>query len=246
MCKQCTCEITSLLGAAGHTPIAGGNKAALATSVCHVIITERQLCTQGLSMQLKRAATLFEPKPRCVIVREKDLAASAYERLFHQVCEITAQYQIPTMVHGHPELAFRLLRQQAFSDELPVVVGVHLPLAQWATWRQAHRQEAAYLMGLGHLASQHPCGVGVSVHSLEDAIAAEKLGVSYVMAGHIFASACKSGVPPRGLSLLQSIARHVSCPVYAIGGFTWADAKATEAVRVGASGVAVRSDAMMR
>lgn len=246
MCKQCTCEITSLRGAAGHTLIAGGRQDVLATSVCHVIITERQLCTQGLSTQLKRAATLFEPKPRCVIVREKDLAASAYERLFHQVCEITTQYQIPTMVHGQPDLAFRLVRQQIQDGTPGLVAGVHLPLAQWATWRQAHRQEAAYLMGLGHLASQHPCGVGVSVHSLEDAIAAEKLGVSYVMAGHIFASACKPGVPPRGLSLLQSIVRQVSCPVYAIGGFTWADAKATEAVRVGAAGVAVRSDAMMR
>ncbi len=246
MCKGGKREITSLHGAAVNTTTAGGRTDAVATSACHVIITERRLCAHGLPAQLKRAATLFETKPRCVIVREKDLSTSAYERLFHQVCEITAQYQIPTMVHGHPELAFRLLRQQAFSDELPVVVGVHLPLAQWATWRQAHRQEAAYLMDLGHLAPQHPCGVGVSVHSLEDAIAAEKLGVSYVMAGHIFASACKPGVPPRGLSLLQSIVRHVSCPVYAIGGFTWADAKATEAVRVGAAGVAVRSDAMMR
>lgn len=243
---MCNRELTRVSGATVSSACEDMGQKAVASTVCHVIITERHLCALGLLAQLERAATQFVPKPRCVIVREKDLGPTEYETLFHQVCNITSQYQIPTMVHGQPDLAVRLVRQQIQDSTPSMVAGVHLPLAQWAAWRQAHRREAAYLMDLGHLASQYPCGVGVSVHSLADAIAAEKLGVSYVMAGHIFKSACKPGVPPRGLSLLHSIIHHVSCPVYAIGGFSWADSKAVAAVTVGATGVAVRSDAMTR
>ena len=202
---MCNAEIKSL-----HDVSSTGNS----ENVCHVVITERGLCAHGLPAQIERAATEFTPKPRCVIVREKDLAVDAYEGLFHQ--------------HGTPS----------------VVAGVHLPLAQWAHWRQAHPDEAEFLVALGHSARQFPCGVGVSVHSLEDAIAAEQLGVSYVMAGHIFDSSCKPGVPPRGLSLLHEITSRIQVPVYAIGGFGWADPKSLLAVAAGATGVAVRSAAM--
>lgn len=232
---MCNAEIKSL-----HDVSSTGNS----ENICHVVITERGLCAHGLPAQIERAATEFTPKPRCVIVREKDLAVDAYEGLFHQVLTVTAQHQIPTMVHGQPDLAFRLVQQQIQHGTPSVVAGVHLPLAQWAHWRQAHPDEAEFLVALGHSARQFPCGVGVSVHSLEDAIAAEQLGVSYVMAGHIFDSSCKPGVPPRGLSLLHEITSRIQVPVYAIGGFGWADPKSLLAVAAGATGVAVRSAAM--
>ena len=100
---MCNAEIKSL-----HDVSSTGNS----ENVCHVVITERGLCAHGLPAQIERAATEFTPKPRCVIVREKDLAVDAYEGLFHQVLTVTAQHQIPTMVHGQPDLAFRLVQQQ--------------------------------------------------------------------------------------------------------------------------------------
>lgn len=39
---------------------------------------------------------------------------------------------------------------------------------------------------------------GVSVHSVEEAKEAELLGASYLIAGHIFHTECKKGLPPRG------------------------------------------------
>ena len=58
----------------------------------------------------------------------------------------------------------------------------------------------------------------MSVHSLDEARQCERLGASYVTAGHIFATDCKKGVPPRGLSYLREICAGVNIPVFAIGG----------------------------
>lgn len=62
--------------------------------------------------------------------------------------------------------------------------------------------------------------VGASVHSAGEAIEAEKLGASYVIAGHIFATDCKKGLPPHGLDFLEAVCKSVKIPVYAIGGIT--------------------------
>lgn len=60
--------------------------------------------------------------------------------------------------------------------------------------------------------------IGTSVHSVEDAIKAEQLGATYMTAGHIFATDCKKGLPPRGLDFLKNVCDAVEIPVYAIGG----------------------------
>lgn len=60
--------------------------------------------------------------------------------------------------------------------------------------------------------------LGVSVHSVDEAITAQKLGADYIIAGHIFNTACKKDLQPRGLEFLKSVCQNVSIPVYAIGG----------------------------
>lgn len=62
--------------------------------------------------------------------------------------------------------------------------------------------------------------VGASVHSVEEAQKAERLGASYIIAGHIFATDCKRNLAPRGLDFLSSVCQSVKIPVYAIGGIT--------------------------
>lgn len=59
--------------------------------------------------------------------------------------------------------------------------------------------------------------VGASVHSVEEAVEAEKLGADYLIAGHVFTTACKQS-DPRGVTFLESVCRSVDVPVYGIGG----------------------------
>lgn len=84
--------------------------------------------------------------------------------------------------------------------------------------------------------------VGASVHSAAEAVEAQKLGASYVTAGHIFKTDCKKGVSPRGLDFLKSACEAVNIPVYAIGGIT--PENAYLAADAGASGVCIMSGLM--
>lgn len=59
----------------------------------------------------------------------------------------------------------------------------------------------------------------VSVHSIEEALIAEKNGADRLMTGHIFATQCKN-TDPRGLEYLSEIVKAVRIPVVAIGGIT--------------------------
>ena len=83
---------------------------------------------------------------------------------------------------------------------------------------------------------------GVSVHKLEEAKRAEQVGASWVIAGHVFSTACKPDLPPRGLSFLQEIKQAVSIPVYGIGGIHVQNAAQVQAV--GADGICMMSDWM--
>ena len=61
---------------------------------------------------------------------------------------------------------------------------------------------------------------GVSIHSVYEAIEAEKLGADYLIAGHVFETDCKSGLKGRGIEFIQNVCESVSIPVIAIGGIS--------------------------
>jgi thiamine-phosphate pyrophosphorylase len=58
------------------------------------------------------------------------------------------------------------------------------------------------------------------VHSVEEALEAQKLGATYIIAGNIYETDCKRGLPGKGLEYLKAVCDAVSVPVYAIGGIT--------------------------
>ena len=79
--------------------------------------------------------------------------------------------------------------------------------------------------------------VGVSCHSLDDAVHAESSGADYVLLGPIFPTPSKlSYGPPLGLSVLQEAAGRVKLPVFALGGINVE--RAGQCVDAGASGIA--------
>jgi thiamine-phosphate diphosphorylase len=61
--------------------------------------------------------------------------------------------------------------------------------------------------------------IGVSAHSVEEALLAEKRGANYLSFGSVFPSKTKKSVV-RPLSILKEIKRAVQIPVFAIGGIT--------------------------
>ena len=82
--------------------------------------------------------------------------------------------------------------------------------------------------------------IGVSVSSVEEAVAAEAQGADYLGVGPIFATSTKAdALPATGLGLLSDIRRAVGLPLVGIGGINRENAG--DVIRAGAGGVAVVS-----
>jgi len=81
--------------------------------------------------------------------------------------------------------------------------------------------------------------IGLSVHSLEEAIEAEALGADYLAFGHLHATASHPGEPGRGLLALADIVDRAGIPVLAIGGITHANVAGVLAT--GCAGISVIS-----
>jgi len=81
--------------------------------------------------------------------------------------------------------------------------------------------------------------IGCSVHSSEEAAARTAEGADYLLYGHVFATASKKDVPPRGVSGLRKTCETAGIPVVAIGGMTPENTGAV--IDAGAAGIAVMS-----
>ena len=79
--------------------------------------------------------------------------------------------------------------------------------------------------------------VGRSVHSVEEALAAESDGVDYLILGTIYGTPSHPGRLASGVGLIEAVKGRVRVPVYAIGGINVSNAG--EVMRAGADGVAV-------
>lgn len=64
----------------------------------------------------------------------------------------------------------------------------------------------------------HAMLIGVSAHSLEEALKAEEAGADYILFSPIFPTTCKPGAAPKGVAALIKILREVKIPVIPLGG----------------------------
>ncbi len=84
--------------------------------------------------------------------------------------------------------------------------------------------------------------IGISTHSVEEALKAEAQGADYVAIGSIFATDTKADTQNVGIDTLSKVRRAVRVPLVAIGGMT--PERAFEALEAGADSVAVISSIM--
>lgn len=177
-----------------------------------IAITNRKLCTGDF---FSRIEALCRAKPGGILLREKDLAPPDYLVLARTCQEICVRYGVPLILHGQPAAA----RQLGISR-------VHLPLPLL-------EREAGNLSGLR---------ISTSVHSKGQVLRAEALGASLLLAGHIYPTACKPGLPARGLPFLREVCQGVPLPVYAIGGMR--PERVLQVRSQGAAGFCVMSELM--
>lgn len=82
--------------------------------------------------------------------------------------------------------------------------------------------------------------IGISTHSLEQALSAYRAGADYIGFGPVFPTATKDAGAPRGVDALREVVASVPIPVVAIGGISRKNI--TQVMFAGACGAAVISD----
>lgn len=129
-----------------------------------------------------RISKIAAARPAAVILREKDLSEKEYKELAKKVLKICREQKTACILHSFPETALEL-----------GCGSLHLPLPVLMEMNDSQRQKFPVL--------------GASCHSVEDAVLAERLGCTYITAGHIFDTDCKKGLPGRGLEFLKTYAQ---------------------------------------
>jgi len=179
-----------------------------------ICVTARNLCGGNFCEQL---AKISEAAPKYIVLREKDLDESEYRALAEKAIKICSNNETKLILHYYWKIAIEL-----GSDS------IHLPLH--------------ILRGLTANDKNRFKLIGASCHSVGEALEAAELGAGYITAGHIFATDCKKGLPPRGIGFLRDVCSSVNIPVYAIGGIS--PENFSQVMDAGASGACVMSGFM--
>lgn len=178
-----------------------------------VAFSNRKLCKGSL---LEQIDIIAKKKPDMLVLREKDLSEDEYEVLAREVIKKCDEHGIECILHNFIDVAIKLDYKK-----------IHLPLKVL----QENKDKVKYFKK-----------IGVSTHSVEEAVLAERLGADYITAGHVFETDCKKGVKPRGLEFLNKVCNSVDIEVYALGGIN--EGNMDEALRAGADGVCLMSGFM--
>ena len=178
-----------------------------------ICVTNRKLCRGDFLKTMEKACARSD----MVILREKDLDPLAYTRLAEEVQRLCNEKGVLFGVHSRYEAA-----RELSCDILHLSYGDFLSFAA---------REPLF------------CPTGVSIHSVEEGLEAERLGASYLIAGHVYETASKEGKAPRGLGFINSLAVAVQIPVYAIGGIHEGNGKAV--LDAGAKGLCMMSQMML-
>ncbi|WP_353893921.1 thiamine phosphate synthase [Proteinivorax hydrogeniformans] len=146
-----------------------------------------------------------------IILREKDLSTEKLLPIAEKIKEIIGKKDVKLIINSNLEVA------RAVEAD-----GLHLTFRDFISngikWNKT---------------------MGVSVHSVKEAVLAQKGGADYLLCGHVFQTDCKKGVEPRGVSYLEEILKKVDIPVIPIGGID--TNTALEIINLPICGIAVMS-----
>ena len=155
-----------------------------------ICVTNRSLCEGEF---LKRIEDVASCGVKAIILREKDTSAEEYRNMAEKFVGICRKHKVEAVLHSFADVAIEL-----------GVPNIHLSLEAFRKLDEGKKKTFKK--------------IGVSCHSVDDALEAERLGAAYVTFGHVFATDCKKGLYPRGLPALKNVCDAVKIPVYAIGG----------------------------
>ena len=166
---------------------------------------------------MEQVKIVLKTKPDFIILREKDLSEEEYLSLAKEILVLVKDSETRLILHRFKEVAKKLNYPH-----------IHLPFKDFLSLTE---EEKDFFQT-----------IGVSTHSAEEAVMAEKLSATYVTASHIFPTKCKEGLAPRGLTYLKEVTQALSIPVYALGGIH--EDNIASCTQAGADGICMMSEYM--
>ena len=147
--------------------------------------------TKSLYEQVKEA---LENGVTCVQLREKELNESDFLKEAKQISTLCKEYKVPFIVNDNVNIAIACKAD-----------GIHIG------------QEDMELTNVRKLVGEDMI-IGVSAHTVEEAIKAQEGGADYIGIGAVFATSTKTDVDVLSFETLKSICEAVDIPTVAIGG----------------------------
>jgi thiamine-phosphate pyrophosphorylase len=179
------------------------------------LITDRKLFTVHSSL-FTAIEEALKGGLKAVQLREKDLGTRDLLDMGYRMRELTKKYNAKLFINDRVDIALAVEAD-----------GVHL--GQMSMPPYAVRDIA-----------KDKLLVGVSTHSLEEAMGAEKEGADFIIIGPVYHTPSKAQYgEPIGIDTLREVRSKVSIPVFAIGGIKLD--KVQEVTNAGADGVALIS-----
>ena len=171
--------------------------------------------TSGMPL-LEALEFALEGGARLIQLREKDLSARDLFDLAGRLRQLTRRFGAKLLINDRVDIAIAVDAD-----------GVHLPASSFSP------ADARRLLGEDKI-------IGLSAHSTQDAIRAEREGADFVTFSPIYYTPSKAGYgTPQGLENLEEVCTKVNIPVYALGGIKGENVR--EVMGCGAKGVALIS-----
>lgn len=167
---------------------------------------------------LQKVAAALTGGARVVQYRAKNIRPDERRKMAQDLRELCSRHDALLIINDLPELARDVNADGVHlgQDDMPAV-------------------QARQLLGGGKI-------IGISTHSVEEALKAEAQGADYIAIGSIFATDSKNDTTQVGLDTLRNVRKAVRVPLVAIGGIT--PDGAFEAIEAGADSIAVISGIM--
>ena len=147
--------------------------------------------TKSLYEQVKEA---LENGVTCVQLREKELNESDFLKEAKQISTLCKEHKVPFIVNDNVNIAIACKAD-----------GIHIG------------QEVMELTNVRKLVGEDMI-IGVSAHTVEEAIKAQEGGADYIGIGAVFATSTKTDVDVLSFETLRSICEAVDISTVAIGG----------------------------
>jgi thiamine-phosphate pyrophosphorylase len=158
------------------------------------LITDTKIA--GLShVQIARRA--MDAGIRTIQLREKDLSKKIIFKEALRIRELTNRVRATFIINDYIDVALTVNAD-----------GIHLGQDDMPL------KEARGIMGKGKI-------IGISTHSLNQAIKAQEGGADYIGFGPMYHTTTKDAGRPKGVRALRTVRKNIHIPIVAIGGITW-------------------------